>query len=499
MTGNSETGGGRNRTIFRPSPLSGLKPPQPQAPPDQAAPPPAAAWGAPEPVVSSAPPQPQQYAPPEPAQFAAAPPLHPQFDAAPQPQPQYQTAPASRLDDDDIPVPATPRTVRNLLNDEACALLALASSVRSGRARISMPEFHRQASDAISRYEQSISAGYPEETRQRAKYVLCATIDDIAQNLPNIGHDGAEWARRSLVVQFFRENIGGDRFWQLVDDLLARPAQNAELIELFHSCLAAGFEGRFRVMPDGKRRLHEIMSKLYGALEHPRSLSMQEISPRWKGLAAPLKKVGLWSHVALAAAAAGLLLLIVYAVLRLVLMSTGEDSWAAVRGLTPETPLRLSRLGAPPPAAADSQQVSRLRTFLEPEIRQKLVTVEEDASTVRVRTTVGQLFQSGSDQLESGRKPLLERVGRAVEAEKGSVTIEGHADSDKVSSLAFPDNQALSAARAETVAGILRDMLSNPGRISAKGFGDSQPIASNDTADGKSKNRRVEIVVPRQQ
>jgi type IV/VI secretion system ImpK/VasF family protein len=404
-----------------------------------------------------------------------------------------------QLNDDDIPLPATTRTVRNLLNDEAAAVLALASSVRSGRARIAMPDFHRQAAEAIARYEQVISPNYPEETRQRAKYVLCATVDDIAQNLPNIGHDGAEWARRSLVVQFFRENIGGDRFWQLVDDVLARPAQNAELIELFHSCLAAGFEGRFRVMPDGKRRLHEIMSKLYGALEHPRALSMQEVAPRWKGLVAPLKKIGIWSKIALAAAAAALLLLIIYALLRLVLMTSGEDSWKAVGGLTPETPLRMSRVGAPPPVAKDSQQVSRLKQFLEPEIRQNLVTVEEDASTVRVRTIVGQIFQSGSDQLESGRAELFVRLGRAVEAEKGEVTIEGHADSDKVSSLAFPDNLALSKARADTVAGIIGQVLSNPGRISAKGFGDSQPLASNDTDVGKSKNRRVEIVVPRLQ
>jgi type VI secretion system peptidoglycan-associated protein len=483
-------GGGRNRTIFRPSPLSGLKSPQPAGVPEQPAPPPAAGWGAPPPVVPSAAPQPQQYQPP-PVPAAAAALLPSQYEMSPAPQ--------QRLNDDDIPVPSTPRTVRNLLNDEACAVLALASSVRSGRARIALPELHRQASEAISRYEQSIIASYPEETRQRAKYVLCATIDDVAQNLPNIGHDGAEWARRSLVVQFFRENIGGDRFWQLVDDLLARPAQNADLIELFHSCLAAGFEGRFRVMPDGKRRLHEIMSKLYGALEHPRALSMQEVSPQWKGVAAPLKKVGLWSKIALVAAAAALALLVIYAVLRLVLMSTGEDSWKAVRGLTPETPLRFSRVGAPPPVAADSAQVSRLRTFLEAEIRAKLVTVEEDASTVRVRTTVGQLFKSGSDQLEPERKGLLERIGRAVEAEKGSITIEGHADSDKVSSLAFPDNQALSKARADTVAGIIRDMVSNPGRISTQGFGDSQPLASNDTVEGKTKNRRVEIVVPRLQ
>ncbi len=360
-----------------------------------------------------------------------------------------------------------------------------------------MPDFHRQASEAIARYDLAIASAYPEETRQRAKYVLCATVDDVAQNLPNIGHDGAEWARRSLVVQFFRENIGGDRFWQLVDDLLARPAQNAELIELFHACLASGFEGRFRVMPDGKGRLQEIMARLYGALEHPRSLSMLEIAPQWKGLAAPLKKVGMLSKVALAAAATALVLLAIYALLRLMLMTSGEDSWKAVRQLSPETPLRLSRLGAPPPTVAESTQVSRLRTFLEPEIRQKLVTVEEDAATVRVRTTVGQLFQSGSDQLESGRSALFERIGRAVEAEKGEVTIEGHADSDKVASLSFPDNLALSKARAETVAGVIRNVLSNPGRMSAKGFGDSRPIASNATAEGKTRNRRVEIVVPR--
>jgi type VI secretion system peptidoglycan-associated protein len=226
---------------------------------------------------------------------------------------------------------------------------------------------------------------------------------------------------------------------------------------------------------------------------------MQEISPQWKGVLAPLRKVSLLSQVALAAAAAALGLLIIYAILRLVLMSTGEDSWKAVRGLTPETPLRLSRTGAPPPKAAESTQISRLRAFLEPEIRQKLVTVEEDASTVRVRTTVGQLFQSGSDQLESGRIELMKRIARAMEAEKGAITIEGHADSDKVSSLAFPDNLALSKARAETVAGVIRDVLSNPGRISAKGLGDNQPLASNDTDAGKTKNRRVEIVVPRQQ
>lgn len=481
-SGNGEgSGDNGNRTVFRPSPLSGLKQGQPAAPPP-------------------APPPPAFDSPPAAAPFGAQPGGYVAPPAGFDPQPPAPSQPVSqRLNDDDIPVPSLPRDSRNPLVTEAGAVLAIAASVRAGRARISMPDFHREASEAIAAYDRAIASLYPDETRQRARYALCSTIDDIAQNLPNIGQDGAEWARRSLVVQFFRENIGGDRFWQLVDDVLARPGQNAELIELFHACLAAGFEGRFRVMPDGRARLQQIISNLYGALEHPRAQSALEITPQWQGVDAPLNKISLWSRVALAAAAALAALLVIYIILRLLLMSAGGDSWTALRGLSPEQPLRLSRVGSAPPAAAESTQLSRLRQFLEPEIRQKLVAVEEDAATVRVRTTVGQLFQSGSDQLESGRSELFERIGRAVEGEPGQVTIEGHSDSDQISALAFPDNMALSQARAQIIAGLIGGVISNPGRISVEGFGDSRPIASNDTAEGKALNRRVEIVIPRQQ
>lgn len=409
------------------------------------------------------------------------------------------TSGGRRLNDDDIPVPALPRDTRSPLVIEAGTVLALAASVRSGRARIALPDLHREAMEAIAAYDRAIAPLYPEEARMRARYAICATIDDIAQNLPGVGGDGAEWARRSLVVSFFRENIGGDRFWQLVDDLLARPGQNAELIELYADCLAAGFEGRFRVMPDGRSRLQQILTSLYGALEHPRSLSQTEIAPMWRGADAPLRKISLWSRVALAAALALVVLLGVYIVLRLLLMTAGADSLRATQALMPSENLRLSRVGAAPPPAVESGQLVRLRRFLEPEVRQGLVVVEEDGSTVRVRTTVGQLFQSGSDQLEAGRADLFERIGRAVEGEPGQVTVEGHSDSDQIAgSLSFPDNAALSQARAQAVAGILQSVLSNPGRIAVEGYGDSRPIADNGSAEGKALNRRVEIVIPRQ-
>lgn len=476
MAGEEDGPGGRNKTVFRPSPLQGLK--QSGGGPTEV--PAAQGWEAPGP----SPPPSYGFDPPPPmSRSAPAPASNP-------------AATPSRLAEDDVPQPSSPRNVRNLLLTEAAPVLALAAGIRSGRVRLTLPQFHRQASQSIAAFDTAVARHYPDETRQRAKYALCATIDDIAQNLPGLGTDGAEWARRSLVVKFFQENIGGDRFWQLVDDMLRYPNDNRDSIELFHACLAAGFEGRFRVMPDGRRRLQEIMSRLQGALDHVRSLSMLDLSPHWKGEKAPLARVGFWTYVAMAAGIAAGLLFLVFVVLRIILMNTGGGPGREVAAIFGDEPLRLSRSGAPMPQA-DSAQASRLRTFLAPEIRQGLVKVEEDASTVRVRTTVGQLFKSGSDQLEAGRGPLFERIGRAIEQEPGPVLIEGHADSDRVSTIQFPDNFALSSARADTIAAIIRSALSDGGRVTAKGMGDTAPIASNSSPEGKSLNRRVEIIVQR--
>ena len=411
--------------------------------------------------------------------------------------PQAASLAPSRLAEDDVPHPATPRNVRNIMLTEAGPVLALAAGIRAGRVRAPMPQFHREATALIAQFDRAITPHYSEETRQRAKYAICATIDDIAQNLPSVGTDGAEWARRSMVVQFFQENIGGDRFWQLVDDMLRTPNDNLDIIELYHACLAAGFEGRFRVMPDGRRRLQEIMARLQSALQHVRSLSMLELSPQWRGELAPVGKLGFWSIIALAAAAAAAVLLLIYIILQLILMSTGDAPSRALSSIAPEDRLTMSRAAAAMPAT-ESAQASKLKKFLEPEIQQGLVTVEEDAQTVRVRTTVGQLFQSGSDALEPGREALFTRIGKAIEDEKGSVLIEGHADSDKLSgNLTFPDNMALSQARAEAVGKIIKATLSDGSRVTTKGMGETVPLASNDTPEGKSKNRRVEIIVPR--
>ncbi len=441
MTSDENGGQGPNRTVFRPSPLERLK--------DQAPPPP--------------PPATQD--------------------------PRLATR-------DDVPEPPAAAAPRNLMAARSARLLALLASVRAGRAKLTLPDLHGKASSQIEAFASDIKAVYSEEAARRAVYALCATADDVALNLPGQEADAAEWARRSLLVRFFGENIGGDRFWQMLEEMIARPAEHADLLELYHACMAAGFEGRHRVMPDGKRLHQEWMQRAFLALNHPKTLSMTELSPNWRGIEAPRRKIGLWTPLALAGAGALAGLFVIYLIARLILAQTGGPSATALAAVNPSQPLRVSR-SAPALAPTESPQAGRIRTFLAPEIAAGLVAVDTNAATVRVRTTVGALFKSGSDQLNAAHRQLFDRIAAAIETEPGPVRVEGHADSDRVSGLTFPDNFALSAARARMVAGLIGGGLSDRSRVSAEGYGDGQPIASNDTAEGKALNRRVEIVIER--
>ncbi len=102
------------------------------------------------------------------------------------------------------------------------------------------------------------------------------------------------------------------------------------------------------------------------------------------------------------------------------------------------------------------------------------------------------LFDTGSSTLKPGAREKLAKISGILLAHKGlTLQIEGHTDS--VGSDDF--NQQLSERRSDSV----RDFLAEEGvatsAMSARGFGKTQPVASNETAEGRQRNRRVELVV----
>lgn len=110
------------------------------------------------------------------------------------------------------------------------------------------------------------------------------------------------------------------------------------------------------------------------------------------------------------------------------------------------------------------------------------------------------LFDTGRADLRPDARPILDELSRMLASLPGNnpVRVEGNTDNVPISTAEFPDNWALSVARATAVLRVILADGFDPTRISAAGYADQRPIASNATPEGRAKNRRVEIVVVRQ-
>ena len=119
----------------------------------------------------------------------------------------------------------------------------------------------------------------------------------------------------------------------------------------------------------------------------------------------------------------------------------------------------------------------------------------EDAQTITIRLTGEGMFGSGSDVLLDRYRPAIERVATALNEEQGDIMVTGHTDSIPIRTARFPSNYHLSVARAEAVESFMAGFLAEPDRMRVEGLADSEPIDTNQTADGRARNRRIEVVL----
>ncbi len=147
-------------------------------------------------------------------------------------------------------------------------------------------------------------------------------------------------------------------------------------------------------------------------------------------------------------------------------------------------------------ASADAE-LQRIRQDLSKEIQAGKAEVMRDGAKIIIRLAEQGSFKSGSADLQPEFMQLLSQVGKTVGASKGRVFIEGHTDNvPVVYNERFRSNWDLSGARAGAVADYMSTSAGlAAGRMSVSGFADTKPLESNNSAQGRSRNRRIEIIV----
>jgi type VI secretion system protein ImpK len=373
-------------------------------------------------------------------------------------------------------------------------LLQLASSVLITGSRIRVMPQHANPSglrgalvEALQKFENSARAqGLPSDQVIAGRYLLCTFVDECAASTP-WGGSGA-WSSQSLLVHFHNESWGGEKLFQLLGKLAENPAANRNLLELIYAILALGFEGRYRVLQNGRAQLDGVREKLAVMLRQQSGAAEAELSPYWEGVPAVGKRLRDGIPMWVVATIAAVVLALVFILLRVMISSKSDAAFSSLQALD------VKAASLPPPAPPVLAAAPRLSGFLKPEIDSGAVEVRDysDRSIIIIRGDG--FFNPGSADVSTTVMPLLNRISEELARLPGQVLVTGHTDNQPIRSLRFPSNWNLSQERAQSVKVVLAHKVKVE-RIRSEGLADTKPIGDNATPAGRAKNRRVEITL----
>jgi len=373
----------------------------------------------------------------------------------------------------------------NPLVSAAGKLLVLIGKLRNLVQPPNVPALRASTAEAVNQFDQNARrAGVGNESVLAARYVLCTALDEAVANTPWGVQAG--WNKQSLLVMFHNETWGGEKVFQLLAKLAQNVPTHLHLIELIYFCLAMGFEGRYRVVDNGRAQLETLKQRLLQIIRQTRGEIAQPLSPHWQDTSAPVRRTRNWLPVWAVGAVAAVLLMIAFALLTFNLGGTSDGAFSAINAV---------RLPQTQRAVAQPAPQPRLQRFLEPEINEGLVSVRDEADRSVVILRGDGLFASGADKVLDRYVPVLNRVAEALNAVDGNVLINGYSDDQPIRSVRFPSNWHLSQARADSVRKMIGARMTRPERLRAEGRGDADPIVPNDSPANRARNRRVEVTL----
>ena len=150
----------------------------------------------------------------------------------------------------------------------------------------------------------------------------------------------------------------------------------------------------------------------------------------------------------------------------------------------------------PPKPAGLAPSMKVLQTQLKQEIDSGMLNVSMEARGLVVSLRQAAFFPPGQDTIDSGTYETIAKLAAVILALPNKVRLEGHTDAVPIHNARYRSNWELSSARGVTMLDLLTTRYQIPEqRLSVGGYAETIPIASNDTAEGRARNRRVDIVI----
>ena len=328
---------------------------------------------------------------------------------------------------------------------------------------------------AIAQEERVKAAGISADSFREARFAVFSWVDEMI--LTSTWPHRTRW--QHLMLSYYKTFNAGEDFFARLQNL---PPHANDVREIYYLCLSLGFLGQY-AFGDGPSEVKKLKQVLYNQLSGKQGdirrnyglLFPEAYQKAVTAARAPDRAKFFWYVVALSTP---VVLFIVY--------------FALLRYQADQLIAKIARVEQAPPAAAAIKK--SWATSLVEELRGKGVRATEEPDGVRI-TLATLLFTSGSAQLSIQAQPQINDIVVTVKryAPDNIIRVEGHASREREAD--EPRNRKLSEERAHTVAEMFTRSGFRSDRIFAQGLGSTKPLATNDTEQGRSQNRRVEITV----
>lgn len=145
--------------------------------------------------------------------------------------------------------------------------------------------------------------------------------------------------------------------------------------------------------------------------------------------------------------------------------------------------------------SASQQLADSIEAAMSELVDEGLIEVRRDKRWIEVEIKSSILFSSGNAELSRQSEPVLRQLAETLRPLGNIIHVEGFTDNVPISNFEYPSNWELSAARAASVVHLFTDLGIDPERMAAIGYGEFRPVDSNDTPEGRARNRRVVLVI----